>query len=366
MRRRLYGVALLMGCAGWSTGCGLKAVRAPEWIVGSPARYPAAQYLIGVGAAPTSGGLANALQAASASARAELAKTIEVRIDHLLQVVDESSLVEHRRRGRVRLALEAERSELSSFTRTSTAQLVQGIELKEKHHDEQRGILYVMAVLDRGKAGERLAREIGGLDRQARALAERGRALAGEGELLGAIRRFRQALNLMLKAEALQHQLAGIDPHLGRQLSLAQTSGGLAMELTELLLRYGFYVSVEGYPLIEDTICETMGGAGFDVRTRRADAAPGLTLWGGVNVNRGVFPALGGAGAEEMQVCRVYLGIKLVDDRSGSIVGQVNLLENSNAEHAALAEERALRLLRQRIVRELPAALYRALSFELE
>jgi hypothetical protein len=138
------------------------------------------------------------------------------------------------------------------------------------------------------------------------------------------------------------------------------------VEVSELLLRYGFYVSVEGYPLLEDTIYETMASAGFEVRTRRPDSAAGLTLWGAVNVNRDVFPALGRTGSEEIQVCRVYLGIKLVDDRSGSIVGQVNLLENSNAERAALAEERALRLLRQRIVRGLPAALYRALSFELE
>ena len=63
---------------------------------------------------------------------------------------------------------------------------------------------------------------------------------------------------------------------------------------------------------------------------------------------------------------RVYLGIKIIDNRSGVIVGQVNLLDNSNAETEKLAEERALRLLRGRILKELPEGLYKALSFEME
>jgi len=347
-------------------GCGPKAVRSPDWILDQPARYPTSQYLIGVGSAPTSGGLPDALKAASASARAELAQTIEVRIDYIQRMVGESTAIEEYRGGQVKLALEAERSDLSSFTLTSTDQIVQGIELKEKYHDEKRGILYVLAVLDKEKAGARLEEEVGELGGQVGLLIEKARTLEAEQDLLTAIRLYRQALNLQLKAEVLQNQLRVIDPYRPKGSRPEYSSGKLALRLNELFLRYGFFVSLEEYGLIEDTIHQALVGAGFNAKAERVEGAAGLTLWGKVNVKRGTFPALGQDGAQELEVCRVYLGIKIVDNVSGAIVGQVNLLDNSNAENARLAEERTLRLLRQRILRELPGALYQALSFEME
>ena len=357
--------AILLFCV-LLCGCGPRAVRSPNWILGEPVRYPSALYLIGVGSAPTSGGLADALKAAGSSARAELAKTIEVRIDHIQKLVDQSTEVAKKRGGQTRLALEAERSDLTTFTQTSTEQMVQGIELKEKYHDEKRGILYVLAVLDKERAGERLEKEILGLDGQTGLLVDRARLGEREGDLLSAVRLYREALNRCLKAEVLQKQLRVIDPYRAREVEPRQASGVLAVALMDLFLRYGLHVSVEEYTLIEDTIHESLVRAGFDARIRRIEGKAGLTLWGTVNTKRGTFPALANGGDEELQVCRVYLGIKLVDDRTGAIVGQVNLLDNSNAENAKLAEERALRLLREQILEELPEALYRALSFEVE
>ena len=91
---------------------------------------------------------------------------------------------------------------------------------------------------------------------------------------------------------------------------------------------------------------------------------PGLTLWGRVNVKWDSFPALDPT-AGELQVCRAYLGVKIIDDRTGTIVGQVNLLANNNAKDKKQAEERALWLLKERILEELPPATYEALSIEM-
>jgi len=356
---------LLLLFAGMLSACGPKAVRSPDWLLGEPARYPSDLYLIGVGTAPTAGGLPDALKAAGAGARAELAQTIEVRIDHIGRLVEESTRVEKSRGSQTELALEAERSDLSSFTEVHTEQIVQGIALKEKYHDENRKILYVLAVLEKRGAAERLEGQVREQDEQAGAFAEQARLRVGEGDLLAAIRLYREGLNRSLKAEVLQGQLRVIDPYRARRVTIEQTSGELTVALTDLLLRYSFFVSVEGYPLIEDTLHEGLVAAGYNARAEREMDAEGLTLWGSVNVKQGSFPSLG-RGGEELKVCRAYLGIKIVDNRSGVIVGQVNLLDNSNAESEKLAEERALQLLRGRILRELPEALYKALSFEME
>ena len=359
-------LSLLLLLAAALSSCGPKAVRSPHWILGEPLRYPPAQYLIGVGAAPISGGLPAALKAAGASARVELAQTIEVRIDHIQQLVDESTRVEKRIAGQTKLAMEAERSDLSSFTRTSTEQIVQGVELKEKYHDEKRGVLYVLAVLDKTRAGQRLAKEIRELDEQIGMLVDKARVRESEQDLLSAIRLHREALNRSLKAQVLQNQRRVIDPYWSAEEELLHSSGQLALSLMDLFQRYSFYTSVEGYPLIEDTIHEALAGGGFNTKARRVKGESGLTLWGTLNVKKGTFPSLESSKKKELQVCRIYLGIKIVDDRSGAIVGQVNLLDNSNAETDKLAEERTLQLLRQRILKELPGALYQALSIEME
>ena len=357
---------LLLLIAATLAACGPKAVRSPDWLLGEPARYPSDLYLIGVGTAPTSGGLPEALKAAGAGARAELAQTIEVRVDHIGRLVRESTRVEEHRGSQTELALEAERSDLSSFTEVHTEQIVQGIALKEKYYDEKRKVLYVLAVLDRRAAAERLEGQVREQDEQARAFVEQGQLRVREGDLLAAIRLYREGLNSSLKGEVLQGQLRVIDPYRARRVAIEQASGELAVALTDLLLRYSFFVSVEGYPLIEDTLHEGLVAAGFNARAGPGKGVDGLTLWGSVNVKQGTFPSLGQGGGEALKVCRFYLGIKIIDNRSGVIVGQVNLLDNSNAETEKLAEERALRLLRGRILKELPEGLYKALSFEME
>ncbi|MBT5874553.1 MAG: hypothetical protein HOH43_14130, partial [Candidatus Latescibacteria bacterium] len=56
-------LGLLWSCAG------PRAVASPDWILRQPVAYPSSHYLVGVGSAPTRGGIPAALEAASASAR---------------------------------------------------------------------------------------------------------------------------------------------------------------------------------------------------------------------------------------------------------------------------------------------------------
>ena len=348
------------------SGCGPRAVRSPDWILAQPSRYPASHYIVGIGSAPTSASIPEALKAASVSARTEIAQTIEVQVDHVQKLIIESTSTEERRSGRTSWALEAEHSSLSAFTHTSTVQIIQGIELKEKHHDEKRQTLYVLAVLDKAGAGYRLEEEVHKLDEQAMLLREKAQNREGEQDLLTAIRLYRKALSLSLKADVLKRQLSVIDPYRLRGYSGGNASAALAAHLTELLLEFDFYVEVEEADFVEDAIHEALAGTGFNIRMGASKDFTGLTLWGKLNIKWDTYPALSGSGGQELQVCRIYLGLKIIDNRTGRIVGQVNLLATSNARERPRARERALQLLSQRILKVLPGEVYEALSMEMD
>ena len=362
MRRPLF----VLLCALLASGCGPKTVRSPDWILGQPIRYPSSFYIIGVGSAPTRAGISEALKAASASARIEIAQTIETQIDHVEEWVVESSSTREYRPGKPGWALEVEQSSLNSFTRTSTDQIIQGIELKEKYRDEERQTLYVLAVLDKVETGQRLVKEVGKLGEQVSLLRAQAQKIEAEGDLLTAVRLLRQALNFSLKADVLKRQLSVIQPQSLRDYSAAHTSARIAARLTELLLEFEFYVAVDEAGLIEDAIHEALAGTDFNVRMKAAADSTGLTLWGRVDTRWDKYPALSGAGEAELQVCRTYLGLKIVDNRTGRIVGQANLRANSNASDRERARERALMLLSQQILEELPGEVYKALSIETE
>ena len=320
-------------------GCGPKAVKSPNWILGQPRLYPSSQYIIGVGSAPTVAGVAEALKAAGISARSEIAQTIEVQVEFNREFFQENVSLAEYRSGQADWAMEVEQSRLTSFTRTSTQQIVQGIELKEKYHDEKRQVLYVLAVLNKEAASVRLAREIDQLDEQVGLLSGKAEALRAAGDLLGAIKLYREVLHRGLKAEVLRRQLSVIDLRQFKSSAAPYSSARLAVMLADLLRQFDFYVEVEGADFVEDIMHRAMLDAGFEVK---ADPSAG-----------------------ELQVCRTYLGVKIIDDRTGTIVGQINLLANSNANDRKEAEERALWLLKERILEELPGATYEALSLEI-
>ena len=304
-------VAILWAAIGASVGCGPKAVSSPSWILGSPARYPSSLFIIGVGSAPTSGDLAEALKAASASARAEIAQTLEVQIEHaeeyVVDTVSERGFSDRPSTGSAAgstdWAMEVERSSLTTYSRTSTSQIIEGIQLKEKFRDENSGTLYVLAVLDKTEAEMRLQRQLAKL-RQAINESERLGAIHREtGDPLAAMSAYRQALNRSLRADILRRQLGVIEPRTLWEPA-PNDSGRLAALLAALLHEFHFYVDVDRAE-IEDSIHEVLAATEFNVGKARAPV--GLTLWGRLNTKWDTYPTPPGGG-DDLQVCRMYLG----------------------------------------------------------
>ena len=356
---RVLGGALAVACL--FAACGPKAVRSPDWILGQSPRYPTSRFIVGVGSAPADGGLPQALKAASASARAEIAQTIEVRIDHVQELLRQHT----ERSGGRTWALEAERSELSSFTRTSSDQLVRGIELKEKYHDRRRGAVYVLAVLERAPAALRLEEEAAELDERVRLIEGEAAAAEYEGDRLAAVRLYRETLGHRLRADVLRRQLRVVEPRFAAAEPTGASAAVLAARLAEILRNFDIYVQVEDAVLVEEAVRAVLAGTDFNTRLGPPPEDRGLTLWGSLTTKWDTFPALDGVG-KPLQVCRAYLSLKIVDNRTRRIAGQVNLMANSNARERDQARERALRLLSEEVLKELPRRIYDALSVDPE
>ena len=346
---------LLWACAG------PKAVASPDWVMSQPFSYPTTHYLVGVGSAPTRGGIPEALEAASASARAQIGQTIEVRVEHVGEFLQEMTSEGEGRGGQLNWALETERSSLGSFTRTSTSQMVRGIELKEKYLDERMDILYVLAVLDKAQAARRLGTDAAELRSEAVLLRSRARTFEIDGEILAAIHTLRLALKTSLEADLLRKQLSVVAPHETFPVEREASSATLATSLAVLLGELELYVAVDGPQLVVDAIYEALGRTELWARAGSPPDSTGLTLWGQMTEKWDNFSALDGPG-DTLRVCRVYLGLKVLENRTGKIAGQVNLVANSNARDSLQAKERAVRQLRRRVIEELPSSVYRVLS----
>ena len=335
----------------------------PDWILNHPREYPSELYLVGVGSAPTSVGLSLALGAATSSARAELVQTIEVHINHSQKMTNQSQSLERTNAGQVQLALDMERSEVSSFTSSSAEHIVQGIEIKEKYHDKEDEILYVLAVLEKEAAAERISKEISEINRDLEAEISKAEEYVEQEDLLMSIRHYREAYRKSSQIESLRKQLSVLS--LADLDTKTQPSDGIAIWLIELLQQYRVnVVMVDDTAQVLETIQDVLAKSGFSANVNQDKTAPGVTLWAKTNIQWDTYK--GKYAVKELQVCRIYLNIQLIDHMSGTIIGQVNMVENSNAESKDRAQQRALRLLNKQILTELPSAIFRVLSIEVK
>lgn len=177
-------VVLLAACA--------TRAPAPDWVHGSAARYPAAQYLLGRGEG-TSG------EAARERARADLAKTLGV------VVAVESEDVQAFRAG----ADGGYEADSRRRITTRAEQLIEGLVIAETWHDPDTGREHALALLPRLPAAARLRDTIADLDETTRQALGRARAADDPLEKIGQAAR---AVDAQDERATLQRQLQVIQP----------------------------------------------------------------------------------------------------------------------------------------------------------
>lgn len=366
----LLGFLVAMSCSCSFLGIKISVDHSPEilfpdWILRESAHYPFSRYFTGVGFSSTiSRGFSVALLRASDDARTEIAKIIEVEVEHTQKMFQQTTSSMVYRADRSDLIYWNEFSDLSSFTRTSTNQIIQGIGLKEKFHDPKEHVLYVLAVLDRVATAGRLEREIQEFDYQVALLSEKAKKKEDNQDLINAVRVYREALEFSLKSDILRRQYSVINPYpsreYDREYDFEHSSMYLAFQLRELLPRIKIYISANDFDFVEKSIHQVASEAGFSV-VELSSSHAFLALQCSINTSH--YRGLGKY--NKLHVCRVSLRVKIMNNRTKQIVGEFTLLANSNAEDQNGARDRALRVLNAIIKEDFLKMFYKALGMEI-
>ncbi len=126
----------------------------PGWVMGHDSRFPAESYLLGVG-------MDRDRNRAEDHARAEIAKTFEVRIDTRDRIMESEW---HSRAGET-VAGEYRQSVEADLTAT-TAKVLSGVEIREIWQNKETRDFYALALLDRRRSGMELRTRLNELDQE--------------------------------------------------------------------------------------------------------------------------------------------------------------------------------------------------------
>lgn len=230
---------LIAGCA--------TAPQTPDWVHGTSRQYPAEQYLIGRGEAPTA-------EQAQERARADLAKIFEVAV-----AVESEDVQAFKRQGEAGVYEE----KTSRRIATRAEQIVRGIRIAEFWQDPASRTQHALAVLPRLQAGVSLREEIGRLDDAIRRLVEQARAGDDALARAGAASR---ALELAVERDGYQKSLKIVDIT-GRGVEAPFPATRLRADRDELLKRVRIAPRVDGDPELDGIVRGALAAAGFLAET---------------------------------------------------------------------------------------------------
>lgn len=254
-------------------GGGEAPAAAPGWIAtGSDARFPERRFLVGVGTA--TGTDASAFPRSDDAARAEMFKTVRVRIES-----ETRSVMEERQ------ALFGEHQSVvstqgfSEDTVSRVSAFLEGSRIPERHIDARTGRVYSLCVLDRAAAAALLDARIADARTRASQSVADGRARLAEGASWEALEKMAASRSLLAEANALAIDRA--------VLAGAPAGSGLGDELVSLereageslrTIRFGVrcWAESDGAPgdpsAVQSALTGVLGGHGL----RLTDAAGAL------------------------------------------------------------------------------------------
>ena len=354
----------------WGISCGppntkinTKSGLLPTWVLQPHRDYPSALYMVGIGSASTEAGVPEALKAALAVARGELVQSIEVRVTHDQNFSNRSTSSEMFRNNQMRIAYDSARSDLATITNTSTNQVIQGIDIKETFYSPQEKVIYALAVLEKSSAADLLERQVNDLVISIDAGLSHAEPYKKQNNILMALRYYRSVYSHSLQLDILRNRLHALDQERTYRTS-TKSADEIGREVSELLQKYRLSVVVNGddAPGIKEALTNALTSSGFDIAQRGRKSLPGATLNSEFRADWDVYWDKGLD--QELQVCRVYLNVRVVDWITNNTIGQINWAENSNGKTRERALRTALRLLERSIDEDLSNKLYEVLSID--
>lgn len=242
----------------------------PPWVLGESAQYPRKQYLLGVGEGDTQ-------QDAKSRARAEIATHFQVSIE--ATSVDKSSFLGTQKqgqddRGSTQITLSQTQS-IASELRTSTKQMLQGVEIAEVWQDQRSQRYYALATLSRLKTALVLRTNIEALDSAIAGQLDHAQSLSS---VFRKIRASSKAIRLLSQRQALNQQLQVVSL-VGQGIVAQWSLERLKIDHLKLLNRVNFRVVAEGLhaEAIERSLSDVLAGLGYQV-TEQGDYLISATL----------------------------------------------------------------------------------------
>jgi hypothetical protein len=258
MRRYFIAFVVLLGAGTLS----FAAKKTPEWIAGTSRQYPPESFIIGVG-------VGDSLDGARSAARAEIAKVFKSRI---IQSASDSNS-EKTNRGDLRPGTES-RTASEMKTNISTDEILEGVEIAQTWEDIKKRRQYALAVLNKQKLRQLLARQIEDREESlARRLADAGKAAAAVDGI--------KALTAALRDIDIRDELAArrrvVDP--APIPGLPGTSrSAIEKQREELLQRIEFVVTAENDDHLVSLISSRITARGFRVLPAVLRKTPGVTV----------------------------------------------------------------------------------------
>jgi hypothetical protein len=302
------------------------ALKAPEWMTGTSKKYPSDKYLIGVG-------IGSDLDAARASARAEIAKIFQTRIIQSSQEITKERSAQGG--GDAGFAAEAS-NELT--TRTSTDDVLQGTEIPETYQDTKKNSYYALAVLDKVKMRQSLSRDMADLEETVESQVALSRKTTS---VIDQIRALTAALKARDSRETLLIKKRIVDTGIIPDMPLTLLRPQIVKERGEALKKVLFVLESSDEGNLSGIIGERITGLGFNVVASTAAAAADTVI--AVKSSIGVAPVERNNPNWKFYNWNATMAMRDLSD-SGKVItaiarqGQVSHISESAARDKAVAD----------------------------
>lgn len=306
----------------------------PDWVDGRARKYPAEQYLTGVGFGDTR-------RAAEDSAYAAISRIFQAQISS--RTKEWEKYVQTEIKGKIRTTRDIQIDQLTSV---GTKKVLEDIRIAETWVDESEKSTYALAIMDRGHAAAVLRERIAGMDRD---VLDLRRKAADTPDKVEAVRSLRQAMRILLNRDLYNIDLRIVNPA-GKGVDPPVSLINIRQEI-QRLLSHDIHIGVEvGGPYharIRSAILEGLTKEGFSLEESEDQSKIDVLVKGKVNFKKADLP--------KWKFVRWAISIDLINHKNGKIFG--SLTKNGKEAHLnfSQAEEKAVRALQKEIVNELGA-----------
>jgi len=302
-----------------------------DWVDGKSISYPEKQYLIGVG-------YGNTRETAERNSYVAISKIFSANITSISKDYEKYSQVQSKGHNETKDEIKVEQ-----FIEITTKRVLENVTIAETWFDSKEKVYYVLAVIDREKAGNSIKEQIRSLDSQIEEMIKKSRESTDK---IQKIKNLKSATKCLIQREACNANLRVINL-LGKGIDSPFNLAGVYNELTYFLkndFSIGVEVTGEKGGSVEAAIIEGLNKQGlFIVKKGQSED---LIVKGEIEFNEAYIHN------PMFKFVRWMANFKLIDKSNDRVIGSINRSGREGHLTVTEAKERALKTMQEDIVNE--------------